>query len=298
MRALIIAFAVACLLIGVAHADKQAAEKYFQAGSKAYAAQNFAAAAANFDEAFKELAMPEIAFSGAQAYRRLYRVDPKPGHVKRAVELYRIYLDKVKTGGRVGDASTTSARWSASSRIGQSGKVASTHQRTRLRVNISSPIEDGQQLLAIGETGSAARRQGHARESDQPVRTDRVEPGVHLTVSADGYFPSKKQRAVKAPLASVDLPNPPRSPSRPKAARRSSSTVDPPPAPRSISPPASTLQCSRRPPPFGREVAVARATAVDAPLEKTGRQRRAWVLGGAAGFTVLSAITGLVRRRR
>src|SRR5262249_30636782 len=90
-----------------AHADtpdkRAESQRYFRAGAKAYAAQSFAAAAADFEEAYKALPMPEIAFSAAQAYRRLYRVEPKPEYVKRAVELYRVYLDKVKTGGRVGD---------------------------------------------------------------------------------------------------------------------------------------------------------------------------------------------------
>ena len=99
------AFLVVALVATAAHADPQAeAERYFRAGAKAYAAQNFQAAAADFDEAYKAMALPEIAFSAAQAYRRLYRVDPKPDYVRRSVELYRVYLDKVKTGGRVGDA--------------------------------------------------------------------------------------------------------------------------------------------------------------------------------------------------
>jgi hypothetical protein len=93
------------LIARLAHADdRAAAERYFRAGAKAFAAQNFGAAATDFDEAYKALPLPEIAFSAAQAYRRLYRIDPKPEYVKRAVELYRVYLDKVKTGGRVADA--------------------------------------------------------------------------------------------------------------------------------------------------------------------------------------------------
>src|SRR5262249_42974924 len=101
-RALLLVFALA----NVAHAeaDKAAAERYFRAGAKAYAAQNFAAAEQDFEEAWKHLPMPEIAFSAAQAYRRLYRVDPKAQYVRRAVDLYKAYLDKVKSGGRVGDA--------------------------------------------------------------------------------------------------------------------------------------------------------------------------------------------------
>ena len=66
-------------LAGTASADEKTAERYFRAGEKAYAAQNFAAAAQNFEEAYKELPLPEIAFSAAQAYRRQYRVEQRPG---------------------------------------------------------------------------------------------------------------------------------------------------------------------------------------------------------------------------
>ncbi|MDB4956871.1 MAG: hypothetical protein JWO36_4440, partial [Myxococcales bacterium] len=100
-----IMIAVVAFAAGTAHAeDKAAGERYFRAGAKAYSAQNFAAAATDFDEAWKAFPIPEIAFSAAQAYRKLYRIDPNPGHVRRAIELYRRYLEKVKSGGRVGDA--------------------------------------------------------------------------------------------------------------------------------------------------------------------------------------------------
>jgi len=92
------------VLLGVAHADRKVALKYFRAGEKAYTAQQFAAAAQNFYEAYKILPLPEIAFSAAQAYRRQYRIDQSPEAVRRAVELYTAYLAKVKEGGRVGDA--------------------------------------------------------------------------------------------------------------------------------------------------------------------------------------------------
>ena len=52
--------------------------------------QDFAAAATDFEQAYKALPLPEIAFSAAQAYRRQYQVDAKPSHVARAIELYRV----------------------------------------------------------------------------------------------------------------------------------------------------------------------------------------------------------------
>src|SRR5262249_20085616 len=96
-RALVIVLALAAS----AHADdKKLAEKYFRAGEKAYQAQSFEAAAQNFEQAYKSLPIAEIAFSAAQAYRRLYRLDAKVNYCARAVELYKVYLGKVKSGGR------------------------------------------------------------------------------------------------------------------------------------------------------------------------------------------------------
>src|SRR5438445_11938404 len=101
MRAVTIVLVVA---VATAHADRSKAEQYFYAGEAAFKNQNFAAAAANFELAYREDPLPEIAFSAAQAYRRQYFIDGKPDHVKRAFDLYQAYLDKVKTGGRVADA--------------------------------------------------------------------------------------------------------------------------------------------------------------------------------------------------
>ena len=80
VKALAILLAL-CAVAAAQAVDNKAAERYFRAGAKAYAAQNFEAAATNFDEAYKALPLPEIAFSAAQAYRRLYRIDAKPEYV-------------------------------------------------------------------------------------------------------------------------------------------------------------------------------------------------------------------------
>src|SRR5688572_15783827 len=101
MRAVVVMVVLA--LAGSAFADlkedRKAAERYYRAGEKAYRAQNFGAAATNFEEAYKLVQDPQkapgIAFNAAQAYRRQYRVEPKLEYARRAVELYRLYLDKV-----------------------------------------------------------------------------------------------------------------------------------------------------------------------------------------------------------
>src|SRR6185503_11585022 len=80
VRAAALLLAALALAAGPARAEgsREEAERYFRAGARAYAAQSFAAAAAHFDEAYRAMPLPEIAFSAAQAYRRLYRIDPRP----------------------------------------------------------------------------------------------------------------------------------------------------------------------------------------------------------------------------
>jgi hypothetical protein len=104
LRVAITIVALMCCVPSAHAEDRAQAETFFRRGEKAYQAQDFETAAIQFEEAFKHYALPEIAFSAAQAYRKLYRIKPKPADVARAVELYRIYLDQRRTGGRVADA--------------------------------------------------------------------------------------------------------------------------------------------------------------------------------------------------
>ncbi|HEY1550424.1 MAG TPA: PEGA domain-containing protein, partial [Kofleriaceae bacterium] len=183
MRALVIV----ALLASLAHADRAKSEAYFAAGAAAYKQQSFAAAAEQFELAYKELALPEIAFSAAQAYRRQYFVDPKPEYVKRAVELYRLYLDQVKSGGRVGDASDGVAemqreldRLTASgARIVELGEVK--RDRTRLAVSVEAP-------------GAKATLDGKPIELFAPIECA-VGPHV-VEVTADGFASAKLTRKV------------------------------------------------------------------------------------------------------
>ena len=98
--------AMLAMLAPVASADDQRieAEKYFRTGERLLNAGEYAAAASSFEDAYEILPLPEIAFSAAQSYRLAYVKDQQPARLKRAVELYRLYLEKVKSGGRVNDA--------------------------------------------------------------------------------------------------------------------------------------------------------------------------------------------------
>jgi hypothetical protein len=318
-----------------AHADdRAAAERYFRAGAKAYAAQRFAVAAADFDEAFASLALPEIAFSAAQAYRRLYRIDPDARHVHRAIELYHAYLAKVTTGGRVGDAADNLAEMEHElDKLKAAGKDTARgrrdfHDAERTRLGIGVTIPDAPPELASGGTGSP----GALREvSDagtpirgltatldgqplEPFALVDVVPGDHrLVISAEGYVTAEKTtRAIagQSQLLEVEL--------RPRPARVRVTTeaeariavdgrlVATAPSP-ALELPAGThlltiLHRGREP--FARELVVTRGQALTlaAPLAPTARRRAVpYVLGGA-GVLALGALTtgaiALVHDRR
>ncbi|MBV8758692.1 MAG: PEGA domain-containing protein [Deltaproteobacteria bacterium] len=197
--------AILLVLCAVATADdKREAERYFRAGEKAYQSQNFEAAARNFEEAYKDAPLPEIAFSAAQAYRRQYRVDARPEYCARAVELYKLYLGKVKTGGRVADAADA--------------LVEMQHELDRLiklGLKVSPEIAAEHTLLGVSPALGGVRQPHEMREVDEarggapdivvtfdgkrvePYSLNQIEPGVHaIHVEAPGYKPYDLQQNV------------------------------------------------------------------------------------------------------
>ena len=307
--------ALIAALVAVAHADDERAraKSYYQAGVKAYAAQNFAAAAADFDEAYKAVPVPEVAFSAAQAYRRLYRVDPKPEYVARSVELYKAYLDKVKQGGRVGDAADSLGEMQHElDRLGGAGKVTiSRAEHTRLGVNVA--ITDRSDTGAMKEVGDATGElvKGLAVTLDgKPVEAFTlvdVEAGEHaVAVSAEGYFPAQRTaRAVSGASDLVDLELRPRPATLAVATEDGAAvSVDGRIAevPTRIEVPAGkhfVLVTRRGREPFARELTVTRGqvVAIQAPLAHTQKRKILPFAIGTAGvlgaFTVLSGIGAL-----
>lgn len=290
---------------------RAAAERYFRAGSRAYAAQSFAAAAANFDEAYRALPMPEIAFSAAQAYRRLYRIDPKPSHVQRAVELYRVYLDKVKTGGRVGDAADSLGELERElDRLKLRGARtdAAPAERTRLGIDVSlgGTAPTAGALREIGDAPGGALPGVTLTVDGKPVEPFAlidVEPGEHaIAAAAPGYFPvEKRQHAVRGASAIVELELMPR-PAKVtvKTERGAKLAIDGrgvPSAQLEVAAGRHLLTITRRGRrPYAKELTVERGQelAVTAKLAKTGRRRAVpWVLAGAGVFATASALTAL-----
>ena len=102
----VVAVALATAPAARAEDQRAEAERYFRTGERLLNAGEFAAAAASFEDAYEILPLPEIAFSAAQAYRLAWVRTKEPTRLKRAVELYRVYLGKVTSGGRGTDATT------------------------------------------------------------------------------------------------------------------------------------------------------------------------------------------------
>jgi len=308
-----LAIAILCAAAPAFADDRAAAERYFRAGAKAYSAQSFAAAAADFDEAYKAMPLPEIAFSAAQAYRRLYRVEPKPEYVRRSVELYRVYLERVKSGGRVGDAADSLGEMERELdrlkiRVDTAAPAA---QHTRLGVSVTIAGESSAGLREIGDVpidlshataGLAATLDGKPVEPFALVDVDARE---HVfAVSAEGYLPIEKKAlavAGQSQLIEVEL--------KPKPATVRVATE--PGARIAVDGRAIDTQGAfevaagkhlltithRGREPFGRELALGhgQALTLTAPLAMTARRKAVpWLVGGAAVLGAGALATGIV----
>ncbi|HEY4057281.1 MAG TPA: PEGA domain-containing protein [Kofleriaceae bacterium] len=308
--------ALSLALTGTAIADdKAAAEAYFRNGAKAYAAQNFLAAAQNFDEAYKAAPLPEIAFSAAQAYRRLYAVDSKPEYVKRAVELYKAYLAVTKQGGRVGVAADNLRDMQRElDRLNITNTtIANAPAKTRIGVSITLADQragDTDTLREIGDaTGTAIAPNLEATLDGQPVEPFAlidVDAKEHvITVSADGYAPVEKKKVAVSGISSlveVELqPEPAQVSVRTESG--ASLVVDG----RAVATtPTAALQLPagkhlltvlhRGREPYGKELLLMRGQplTVDAPLQKTGKRRAVpWTVGGAGVLALGAIATGI-----
>ena len=308
-RALVLAMLIAIPAHADDAANKEAAERYFRAGSKAYSAQNFSAAAAEFDEAWKAMPLPEIAFSAAQAYRRLYRVDAKPEYVRRAVELYRIYLAQVKTGGRVGDAADSLGELERelerlNIKIAVGTPPAPMVERTRLGVSVTIAGQASDTALhEVGDTTGEVAKGLHATLDGKPIEPFAlldVDAREHvLAVTADGYLPvEKKAVAVTGQSQLIELEL------RAKPASVVIHTEEG--AHVSIDGrvvPGLTLEVPagkhlitithRGREPFGKELVIQRGESLTfaAPLRETGRRKAVPYVMTGAGVLAVGAIT-------
>ncbi len=275
--------------------DKKAeAEKYFRAGQNAYNNGQYLAAAQAFEEALELLPLPAISFSTAQAYRLLYVTDKQPAYVKRAVELYRMYIDQQKDGGRVPDATASLAELEpVLARLQAEGKsLVMPLQAPRTQLMISSQIGDAKGEVA-GKTGSL------------PLIVE-VTPGDYaVTAEAEGYFPAAiKATAVEGQFIVVEVDLQPRpaildvraeSGARVEVDGRPAGST---PLTRPIEVPAGRhfIAVTRRGRvAYSREIDAKRGETLrlDADLRATSQRRAVpWVWAGAAALALASGAAG------
>ncbi len=305
-RAVVVALIVG--LVAPARADRKTAQKYFRAGERAYRAQNFDAAAQNFEEAYKQLSLPEIAFSAAQAYRRQYRVDGKPGEVARALALYRADLAEVKQGGRVRDAADAISELQPEyDRLAAAGKLGAAAQaaHTRLGASIAfADVSERDQMKEIEDHAAAPETAVTVTIDDQQVPANdlvAVEPGTRvIRVRAAGYQPvERKVTAIAGHSDLVDIEL------QPQPARVTVRTEDgavvivdgrqvgvAPTGVLSLAPGVHLLAIAHRGrEPAGHDLSVTRGQtiALEVPLRLTTRRKAVpWVTAGA-GVLALGA---------
>lgn len=306
------AIAVLVALTSVAGAeDRRAAEQFFRLGEKAYQAQHFEAAAQNFEEAYKNFELAEIAFSAAQAYRRWFYLERKPEHVYRAVELYRIYLGKVKIGGRVADAVDALADMQAELdnllKSGVQVAPAIAKEFTRIVINPALGTEVNSTNLQEVKEGTAqevefeATLDGQRVDAYAPIN---VLPGKHkVTVVAPGYFAaSKEMLAAQGTTTIFDIPMQAR-PAKITVVAEEDTLIaidgrpagNAPIAPLELSAGRYVITLSMRGrTPVAREVTVARGQEVTLreSLQLTTRRKIVpWFLGAAAVATAIAGVS-------
>lgn len=266
------------------------ARSYFRSGERAFNAGEFAAAAASFEKAMAVLDLPAIAFSAAQAHRLAYAKSRDVASLRRAAELYALYLQRVPSGERVADASSNLLDVEGQLRdLGGAGKGAGPAAPRPTQLMVTSAV-DGARATVAGKAGPL------------PFVVE-VTPGPHdVVVEADGYQPKTlKAMAIESDLINLEVDLVAR-PSRllvkteggaqvavdgrivADAARAGGAEL---PVGRHL---VTVSRNGRRP--FAREVELARGTTVtvDARLVPSGQRRLArWVLIGSG---VTAAVTG------
>ena len=279
--------------------DKAEAEKLFRAGEQAYNAGQYMVAAQAFEQAYKLLPVPAIAFSTAQAYRLQYFIDKDPGWLKRSIELYRRYVDAVDRGGRRDDAVASLAELEPI--------------MLRIEAEQAGPIEtrvlasDTQLMVSTQVRGARAAIDGN--EGETPL-VRKVTPGLHkIRVTADGYFPVEQEAtAVKGRLLPVEINLRPK-PALVKVRTEGGSRITVDGRSMGSAPQARPLELAagkhfvavthRGRYGWSKEISVARGEVVDlkAPLEKTMQRKISyWVLGASGvalavtGFTAFAAM--------
>lgn len=181
-------------------AEVSASRRLFDAGARAYSAGNYRAAIQAFEQAYALEARPGLLFSIAQAHRRQYKVDGRPGHVAVAIRRYQEYLVQLKTGGRRADAEAALAELQPiAQKLEQDGQLLplssqETERATRLIVTSSAP-------------GATILLDGDATPHQAPLIVELTAGRHEIRVSAKNHVDERREIEVASgAVTALDLP--------------------------------------------------------------------------------------------
>ncbi|MBW2278446.1 MAG: PEGA domain-containing protein [Deltaproteobacteria bacterium] len=281
-----------------AQANRAEAEKLFRAGEHAYNTGQYIVAAQAFEEAYRLMPVPAIAFSTAQAYRLQYFVDKDPGRLKRSIELYRTYIEQVAKGGRRDDAAASLAELEPI--------LLRIEAEKQGPIEIRTVMQSTTQLMVTTQV-VGARAAIDDKEGEVPLIRE-VTPGSHeVRVTAEGYFPVEQRATAVAgkliPLEITLKPMPAKLELRTEGGARvalDGRPVGRAPFARPVEMIAgrhfvSVTRRGRRT--WNREISVQRGELLEleAPLRKTTQRKLSyWVLGGSGALLLASGVAGFM----
>ena len=275
--------------------QRKEAEQLFRSGERFFKAGQFVNAYESFEQAYKVLPLPAIAFSAAQSYRLQYAVDKDPRKLKRAVELYERYVAGDPKGGRVVEA----ARKLDELR----GELSEVEKQGGAPI-ASMPIGEAATKLMVTTIndvpGARASVDGSKPES-LPLMVE-VKPGRHrVVVEASGFVTFDEQReALQGQTRPIEIELKPKPAIvRVEAPDGAQVFVDGRPAgttplvrPLEVSAGKHLITVTRRGNrAWSREVTLERGKSVslDASLERTGQRTVSYVLMGTAAALVIGS---------
>lgn len=195
--ALLVLAPMLALCPGTARADRDEAMRFFHNGAVAYKEGQFDVAAIAFDQAYAQVALPEIAYSAAQAHRLQFQSDHAPAQLARAIELYQSYLAMDTKGVKRKEAEGHLDRL-----------TAMRAQLAPAEMKIVVAPEVPQLYVSVPVATALVTIDDHAVEQNTPVD---VTSGRHqVTVTAEGFLPQTRTVSVGSTRAMIAIDLQPR----------------------------------------------------------------------------------------
>jgi len=181
--------------------DVARAKELFDVGAREYSSGDFDLAIQAFEQAYAISPREGIMFSMAQAHRRQYERTGDRANLSRAVALYKEYVDKVKSGGRVTDAVK------ALGQLEPELKKLNDAAGTAVEVTPPPPIAKKTRIVVNIYVDGTTVSIDDGPPKKPPVNEE-VKPGPHrVKLTAPGYF--DEERAIdigEGEIAPANLP--------------------------------------------------------------------------------------------